>query len=275
MSNLITIESTTINKVLNYLKCTAVRVDLPSLNRLVFAYTRSVPWESISRIVKRRNTPVLSQCPRLPEEFWRDALLRGTGGTCFESNLAFFALLKSLGYDGYLTINDMDEYRAVHTAIIIRINKRKYVVDVGMPLNCAIPFTRNASTRRYTEFHTYVIQHSNGNVYQIKRTSHPRPYCFTLLDVPVPLTVYYTALERDYSETGLFLDRAIITKIVGDVVCRYNSDFDMPGIEMMNRKGRTFEYLNSSDIARKISDHFSIDYSLLRNALDISRFLQK
>src|SRR5574339_1293110 len=124
--------------ILNYLDCPPCAPTLRYLNRLIYSYIRKVPWESVSRIVKRHTTQHSKDCPRLPEEFWREAIQYGFGGTCFESSLAFYSLLMALGYEGYLTINDMGTTRACHAAIVVLFDGRKYLVDVTIPVHTAV-----------------------------------------------------------------------------------------------------------------------------------------
>lgn len=81
--------------------------DLATLQQLVTCYTRTVPWESASRIMRRARLAESADCVLLGEAFWESHFTRGTGGACYESNYAFFGLLRWLGFDGYLTINDM------------------------------------------------------------------------------------------------------------------------------------------------------------------------
>jgi arylamine N-acetyltransferase len=95
------------NAALAHLGVTAAPPTLSLLDTLLEAYTRTVPWESAFRIAKHARTGRTEDCPRWPKEFWRDAIEYGGGGTCFESNYAFYGLLRSLGYDGYLTVNNM------------------------------------------------------------------------------------------------------------------------------------------------------------------------
>ena len=116
------------SQILAYLGCERKPPSVRYLNQLIGAYIRRAPWESVSRIIKRHTTAQASECPRWPEEFWRETLSWGTGGTCFENNLAFFTLLAALGFTGYLTINDMLDQRACHTASIISLRERKYLV---------------------------------------------------------------------------------------------------------------------------------------------------
>ena len=66
-----------------------------------------MPWESASRIVRRARHTESADCVLLGAEFWESHFALGTGGTCYESNYAFFGLLRRIGFEGYLTINDM------------------------------------------------------------------------------------------------------------------------------------------------------------------------
>lgn len=93
--------------VLDWLAVPAGRPDRALLDALVQAYRVRVPWDTTTRIVKRVRTAETAACPRWPAEFWGDAIERGSGGTCYESNYALFSLLRALGYEGYLTLNDM------------------------------------------------------------------------------------------------------------------------------------------------------------------------
>ena len=92
------LNDTLVKDILEYLRSPLATPTLRYLNRLIQAYTRRVPWESVFRIVKRRTTGSTSECPRWPEEFWQDAIKFGAGGTCFESSLAFYSLLITIGY---------------------------------------------------------------------------------------------------------------------------------------------------------------------------------
>ncbi len=125
--------------VLAHLGVDAGRPTLALVDALVEAYTRTVPWESAFRIVKRARTQNTRDCPRWPEEFWQDAIERGGGGTCFESNYAFFALLRAIGYEGYLTINNMATKVGCHTAIVLKLEGKPWLVDVGLPLFSPLP----------------------------------------------------------------------------------------------------------------------------------------
>ena len=235
------------------------------LDDLVTAYTQTVPWESASRIARRAERPKTADCPRWPEEFWRQTLTQGTGGTCFESNYAFFSLLRTLGYDGYLTINNMGEQIGCHTAIIILLDGQRWLVDVGMPIYLPLPFGPDAAEPRRTPFHTYTVRSDGPGRYQVERTPHPNPNCFTFLDRPIADAIYRAATTADYEPTGYFNDRAIITKVIGDEIWRFNGIVP-PLMESFVYGGRADRPL-AGDYADAVASRFSIDAEVVRTAL--------
>lgn len=254
------------NQILSYLGCDWEKPSIRYLNRLIKAYIRHVPWESVSRIIKRNKTINTESCPRLPDEFWLEALKHGTGGTCFENNLAFFTLLNGLGFDGYLTINDM-ENPACHTASIIVFNRQKYLADVAIPIHCALPIHTNQITRRSNEFHQYTIRPAGNQRYSIERSHHPKRKVFTLIDVPIPLEKYHEAVKNDYEETGYFLDRVIIVKVIENRLWRFSS-VDTPfKLEGFDKTSRQEMLLETNNLAKSIAEHFEMDKDKIELAL--------
>lgn len=252
------LESDFVHKVLDYLGSPVISPGLRNLNQLIRSYTRTVPWESVSRIVKRHATAAASDCPRSPEEFWREAMGHGTGGTCFESSLAFYTLLTSLGYKGYLTVNDMGTNRACHAAIIIELDGRKYLVDVTIPIYGAILIQPGVVTRRRTGLYDYVIRPLGEDRYQVERSHHPSRVVFTLIDRPVSIAEYRRVVENDYGESGLFLKSVVMVKIMDDRVWRFFSDNKPYRLESFNRAGRYESPLPPDAVSEVLARHFRI-----------------
>ena len=246
-----------------------VKIDAPTislLNTLVSAYARTVPWESASRIAKRAQTESTADCPRWPDEFWTDAIERGTGGTCFESNYAFFGLLQAIGYGGYLTINNMGASVGCHTAIVLLMDDQKWLVDAGMPIYVPLEICPTKPIQHTSPFHTYTVQPDGENIYQIERTHHPKPNMFTLHDTPVPDKAYRAATTADYEPDGHFLDRVIINKVVDDVQWRFCSS-DMPLHLESYPNGKPIHHPLHGDIAQKVGDHFGMDAAIIHMAI--------
>lgn len=257
--------STVASAVLRHLDVEMARPDLDGLDRLVDAYIRTVPWESAFRIAKRAATRHRQDCPRWPLEFWRDALDRGGGGTCFESNYAFFSLLRALGYEGYLTINDMGESVGCHTACVIHLEAKRWLVDVGIPLHVPIPLDTTAPTRRVGPFHTYTISPHGDGTFEVSRDRHPNPYVFTLVDQPRTDGDYRAATTADYGPDGHFLDRVIVTKVIGGRMWRFNSGGTPYRLESFGPQ-KSQQSL-PADPALALAHHFEMDAAILEAAL--------
>lgn len=256
-------------EVLKFLEVAAGQPDTGLLDRLIRAYVRKVPWESAFRIAKRAMTSDLSLCPRWPGEFWRDAMVSGGGGTCFESNYAFFHLLQKLGYSGYLTVNDMGEQRGCHSAIILSLGGQKVLVDVGIPLQAALNIDPGGAARRKTWLHTYTIRPDGAGRYQVLRSNHPKPNIYTLLDTPVAEAAYRQVVGQDYGEAGLFLDRVILVKVIGERLWRFNSAETPYRLESFTRYDRQELPISPGEETKRLAERFHMDEGKLGTALRV------
>lgn len=257
------------NKILDYLNSPRKAPTLRYLNRLIHAYVRRVPWESVSRIVKRRVTPETKNCPRLPEEFWNDALERGFGGTCYESSFAFYSLLTALGYKGYLTVNDMGESRGCHAAITILLGGQKYLVDITIPVHVAVRIDPRRVTRRRTPFYNYALHPVRKNVYEVRRSHHPKKISFTLIDIPVSLPDYHVIVQNDYLEAGHFNKSVVMNKVIKNRTTRFFSDNKPYKLERFNRNGKREMPLRIKSLPRVLAKTFNMPEVEIAEALSI------
>jgi len=262
-----------ITDVLAYLGVKAQPPSLPAIDEMLHAYTRKVPWESMSRIARRARVTTNADACLMPSAFWASAMVHGTGGTCYESNYAFLTLLRGLGYEGYLTINNMGEKKGCHSAIILTLDDSDYLVDVGMPFHVAIPIHPAKKTACLGQFHTYSITPQGDEIYTIERDNHPNPYCYTLINKPMAEDVYQQILINDYGAGGLFLDRAIITKVIDDRVWRFDSYSRPFQIEIFVpfSPDKFFQYMGKDvqTVAPALSHAFGIHLDIIHTTLTL------
>jgi len=251
---------------LAHLNVAAAPPTLALLDTLIGAYTRTVPWESAFRIAKRASTQDTADCHRWPEEFWQDAIERGGGGTCFESNYAFFRLLLSLGYQGNLTINNMGSQIGCHTAIVLNLEGERWLADVGLPLFIPLPLDAHAQTTRSCALATYTITPDGEGRYTIERNPHPSPYAFTLIDRPVEDDAYRAATTGDYGPDGLFLNRVIVNKVINGQIWRFNSAESPLHLEQF-QNGERSDLAIAGDVAEVVGRQFGMDVATVRAAL--------
>lgn len=261
------LEASVVRDILAFLDCRPEAPNLEGLNRLIGACTRRVPWESVTRLLKRHATRDTTLCPRWPDELWRDALVFNAGGTCFEVNYAFFCFLARLGYGGYMTVNDMGDARDCHAAIIVILDGQKYLVDVSLPLSRALALRADVRTELHAPWLTYTVRPQVGGVYVVERSPHPRPYLFTLKDTSVAGPAYERAVEDDYGPAGHFLDRVVINKVVGARAWLFNSAARPYRLETFDRAGRREVRLPPEDPARSLADFYRMPADKVAAAL--------
>ena len=131
-----------------YLAVLGVRREPPSLaalRRLVRAHLLRVPFETVSKLWYLRRYG-LRDVPDLA--LYLDGIRRYSfGGTCYSNNLHLSRLLRALGYDASLCGADMPSGPDVHTAIIVTVARRPWLVDAGnaapflapLPLDLDLP----------------------------------------------------------------------------------------------------------------------------------------
>ncbi len=260
-----------VNRILEFLEIAHQPPSLDGVDALLSAYTKKIAWESMSRIARKAQAPHFTQAHLFPDAFWESAIANGTGGTCYESNYAFLSLLKALGYEGYLTINNMHEYIGCHSAIILTIEDALYLVDAGMPFHVAIPFHPNHPTGRRGQFHEYRITPQGDDIYLIERTHHPKPYCYTLINKPIQEAQYQQILIHDYDENGLFLDRAIIVKVIHDQMWRFDSSAQPYQIEIFSgfSSDKYFQFLGKEldTVSDALAQAFQMSPQIILTAL--------
>jgi arylamine N-acetyltransferase len=254
------------DRVLRHLQFEPAPPSRAALDMLLLRYGQKVPWESASRMARAARTPDYVDAPRWSEEFWESALAYGTGGTCFESNYAFSSLLATLGYDVYLTINNMGNTQACHTATIVQIDGGKWLADAGYPLYAALPLDPEQPTECTTPYITFHAEPKAANHYLITNTPHPEPYMFDLIDQPVDDTTYRAATTNDYGPGGFFLRRVILRKAIGDALWRFDSNEPDPVLQRFANAQRSDTPI-IGELAPALSKHFGMAEAVIAAAL--------
>ena len=106
---------------------------LDNLKELVRKNQMHIPYGNLD-FYRNQNCPSLA----IPDIFEKIIVRHGCGG-CFEINLLFFALLKTLGYDLFpvavkCLFGSTDPVVPTHCAAIVTIDDKRYYVDVGLGL---------------------------------------------------------------------------------------------------------------------------------------------
>ena len=243
--------------------------DLGTLQQLVACYTRIVPWESASRIVRRARHDTNEACAILGADFWESHLALGTGGTCYESNYSFFGLLRRLGYAGYLTLNDIGGAVGCHSAMVILLGGQKYLVDVGFPVHAVLPLREDRIGRVSNPILDYTVEPLGDKQLQIRREPHPRSEGFLLHDRPVTDKAYRAVAFHDYRDDGgQFLNEIVIHKVVDGQLWRFNSDERPLRLQQFADRVRQ-DHLLGGDAAAEVATTFGMAREIVAEAMGV------
>ena len=244
----------------------------PSLNTLrllLQRYTRTVPWESASRIVRRAQYADAADCALVGAAFWESQFEQGTGGTCYESNYAFFALLRRIGFEGYLTINDMGSAVGCHSAIVLLLDGRKHLVDVGFPLHAILPLSDGRESTVDSPFMRYMAKPLAERRYEIWRSVPRDERVFQLNDAAVREADYRATTLHDYRhDGGQFLNEVVIHKVIDEQLWRFNSD-ERPLCLQQFAAGERRDQRLGDDPAGEVAAKFGMARDVVAGALGI------
>ena len=240
---------------------------LQTLEQFVAIYTRTVPWESASRIARRARNTESADCVLLGEAFWESHFALGTGGTCYESNYAFFGLLRHIGFEAYLTINDMGAAIGCHSAIVVTLAGQKYLVDVGYPVHAVLPLRDDGESKTESAILDYTVEPLGASRYAIWRELEPRSSAFQLNDNAVSDADYRSIAIHDYRrDGGQFLNEVVIHKVVDDQLWRFNGD-ERPWVLQQFVNGARRDHAMADDPAGELAEKFGIARQVVAEAM--------
>jgi N-hydroxyarylamine O-acetyltransferase len=140
------------NLVQRYLGLLGLSPKVPSLAALsdiVAAHLWRIPFENISKLYYRRSLG-FTGVPGIG--MFLDGIEQYRfGGTCYANNFHLYSLLAELGYDVKLCSADMSN-PDVHMVIMVAVDGREYLVDVGYGAPFLEPMPRDLPSEYVVEF---------------------------------------------------------------------------------------------------------------------------
>ena len=103
---------------------------LDALTQLIRAHVLTVPFENVTALLRRRDTPDGPVPPMDLDHLLDTWERRAGGGICFELAAMFSRLLASLGYDLYVMLAQVSLPNG-HQAIHVTLDDKRYLVDLG------------------------------------------------------------------------------------------------------------------------------------------------
>ena len=101
-----------------------------------------LPYENVSKIVRRAEAGTDAAARRSPEEVIRGHIDRGTGGTCFSLTSALALLVRGLGYRADTILADRRYGPDTHCALMVWLDGIPHLMDPGFLITRPIPLAR-------------------------------------------------------------------------------------------------------------------------------------
>jgi N-hydroxyarylamine O-acetyltransferase len=129
--------------------------DLEGLGAVYLAWCRNVPFDNVVKRIHLASGDPAPLPNGRPEDFFARYLRHGTGGTCWPSSGALFALLDALGYDARRASCAMaDELSGPvhsHGTVLVRLDGTDYWVDSSMLTDVVFALPRGEPSEPITD----------------------------------------------------------------------------------------------------------------------------
>ena len=170
-----------------FFRLAAAAPSLILLQQILSRYSQ-LPYENISKIVKLRKDFLSPERLRLPEEVMDDHARFHLGGTCFSLTFFLQSILSQHDFQCYPVMADMSNRPNVHCALIVSLDRTKYLLDPGYLLTQPMEIHPD-KPRLYHTPHTgieLVFQHQDHkyHLYTFDRQQSKWRYRFS--DRPTP-----------------------------------------------------------------------------------------
>jgi arylamine N-acetyltransferase len=126
------------------------------LSRVVGAFAH-LPYENITKIIKREESGNCERARRYPEEVIRDHIHWGTGGTCFSLTSALLNLVRGLGWKAEYILADRCYGQDTHCALIVWIENEPHLLDPGFLVVRPIPLPSGNERVIQTGFNSLIL----------------------------------------------------------------------------------------------------------------------
>jgi arylamine N-acetyltransferase len=145
--------------LLDFLNYYRIPQDAPHrmlLDRLVVEFAK-LPYENITKIIKRAEAGSDEKARRYPEEVIRDHINWGAGGTCFSLTSALAHLVRGLGWKAEYILADRNYGQNTHCALLVWIDDVPHLLDPGFLIVNPIPLPDGRPEEIRTAFNGLIL----------------------------------------------------------------------------------------------------------------------
>jgi arylamine N-acetyltransferase len=235
------------------------------LGRVATAFA-GLPYENITKIIKREESGNSEQARRYPEEVIRDHIHWGTGGTCFSLTSALLHLVRGLGWEAEYILADRRYGQDTHCALIIWIENKPHLLDPGFLITHPTPLPSESEREIKTDFNRLTLaleENSRISLHTVRKNK--KVYRLTYRTSPVDTGQFCKAWDASFRWE--MMKYPLLTRTVE------SKQIYMKGsrIQISSADGVEKQNIRLDELTDKIAAEFHIHPALVVRAVSILR----
>lgn len=253
------------SRFVNLLGASGTPLSLRYLSNLIKAHLSVIPFENISKLYYKDRFNQ-EQIPSFIQ-YIEGISLYHFGGTCYSNNYFFFRLLGFLGYEVKLCAADMKK-PGTHMVIVVTINERDYLVDVGY----AAPFTDPVPLDLKKDYViTYGLNHyifksrdkkDCTELLMFKNGSYKHGY--TVRPESRKFNDFNKVISESFHPGATFFRSLLLTKLISGRFCILHN---MEYVESTHSKSRIYHLHDVRELLKLVETKYGIPTSITGNLL--------
>jgi arylamine N-acetyltransferase len=169
------------------------------LDRLVAGFAK-LPYENITKIIKRSQAGSDEKARRYPDEVIGDHISWGAGGTCFSLTSALAHLVRGLGWKAEYILADRRYGQNTHCALLVWIDGVPHLLDPGFLIVDPIALPDGKPEEIHTSFNSLILapeaQQNRLSLSTVRRSS--QTYRLTYKTAPVDEGEFFKAWDASF-----------------------------------------------------------------------------
>ena len=216
-----------------------------------------IPYENATKIIKRNRTKCVVDRPRQSYELISNFIKNGTGGTCFSLVYTLYEILKELRFNTYLVLADRTYGANTHSAVIVVIDKCKYILDPGFLVPFPILVLKKAIIQM--QMNELVIEEDNKTIKVSSLKKNNLKFRYLIKDVEISSSEFISTWNESFE--WKMMDNIYLTKLFngGQLFIKDNR------VEIITSEKREKYFINKNT-ASEIAKLFNISPNILMEA---------
>lgn len=240
------------------------------LERVASAFAR-LPYENLTKIVKKAESGSVEEARRRPAEVLADHYRLGAGGTCYALTSTLLHLVRALGFQAEPLLADRRYGADTHSAVLVWIDGRPHLLDPGYLLVRPLPVPREGEIIVATEFNDVILRPSaNGRKVELfTRDSNQgesrSTYRLTFKTEPASTSDFLRAWDASFEYD--ILKYPVLSRVADGRQLYLQKNHVME----RSRDDVSRMELSPEQLASEIASRFGVDADLARKALSLLR----